>query len=111
MLQQDNPEDYVMATGETHTVREFAELAFKHAGIDLEWKGEAVDEKGIDKKTGRVLVEVDPKYFRPSEVELLVGDSSKAKKDLGWEPRVTFSKLIKIMVELDLKAIEEKGDI
>ncbi|SNY15269.1 GDPmannose 4,6-dehydratase [Orenia metallireducens] len=102
MLQEDNPEDYVVATGETHTVREFAELSFRHAGIELEWKGEGVDEKGIDKKTGKVLVEVDPKYFRPTEVDLLIGDPSKAKEKLGWEPRVTFENLVKMMVDADM---------
>ncbi|KXS43219.1 MAG: GDP-mannose 4,6-dehydratase [Candidatus Frackibacter sp. T328-2] len=111
MLQQDKPEDYVVATGETHTVREFAELAFKHTGVDLEWEGEGVGEKGIDKDTGKVLVEVDPKYFRPTEVDLLIGDPSKAKEELGWEPEVTFEELIKIMVESDLEAIEKHGDI
>lgn len=111
MLQQDKPDDYVVATGETHSVREFAELAFKHVGIELEWEGEGINEKGIDKKTGKVLVEVDPRYFRPAEVDLLIGDPSKAKKELGWEPKVTFEELVQIMVEADLKAIEEKGDI
>jgi len=106
MLQQEKPDDYVAATGETHTVREFAELAFKHAGIELEWEGEGVEEKGIDKKTGKVLVEVDPKYFRPAEVDLLIGDPSRAKRELGWEPRVTFEELVKIMVEADLEAIK-----
>jgi GDPmannose 4,6-dehydratase len=111
MLQQDKPEDYVVATGETHTVRKFAELAFKHTGVELEWEGEGVNEKGIDKNTGKVLVEVDPKYFRPAEVELLIGDPTKAKEELGWEPEVTFSELVKIMVEADLKTIDEEGDI
>lgn len=111
MLQQDKPDDYVVATGETHSVREFAELAFKHVGIELEWEGEGINEKGIDKKTGKVLVEVDPRYFRPAEVDLLIGDPSKAKKELGWAPKVTFEELVQIMVEADLKAIEEKGDI
>jgi GDPmannose 4,6-dehydratase len=111
MLQQEEPEDYVVATGETHTVREFATLAFKHTGVELEWQGKGVNEKGLDKDTGKVLVEVDPKYFRPTEVELLIGDPSKAKEKLGWEPEVTFEELVKIMVESDLKSIEEKGDI
>lgn len=111
MLQQDKADDYVIATGETHTVREFVELAFKHAGIDIEWQGEGVEEKGIDRKTGKVMVEVDPKYFRPAEVDLLIGDPSKAKKEFGWEPKVTFEELVKIMVEADLKAIDELGDI
>ena len=111
MLQQDEPQDYVVATGETHTVREFAEYAFKHTGVELTWEGEGLDEKGIDKETGKVLVEVDPEYFRPAEVDVLLGDPSKAKKELGWEPEVTFEELVKIMVESDLKTIEEQGDI
>ncbi|TDX58916.1 GDP-mannose 4,6-dehydratase [Orenia marismortui] len=105
MLQQDHPEDYVIATGETHTVREFAELAFKHVGIDLQWQGEGVEEKGIDKDTGKIIVEVDPKYFRPAEVELLIGDPTKAKEKLRWEPEVKFEELVKIMVEADLKSV------
>ena len=111
MLQEEEPDDYVVATGETHTVREFAEYAFKHTGVELEWKGEGVDEKGIDKETGKVLVEVDPQYFRPAEVDILLGDPSKAKEKLGWEPKVKFEKLVKIMVKSDLERIEEKGDI
>jgi GDPmannose 4,6-dehydratase len=102
MLQQDQPEDYVIATGETHTVREFAALAFKHAGFELTWEGENEEEKGIDKQTGEVLVEVDPKYYRPAEVDLLLGDPSRARKKLGWEPEVSFNGLVRIMVEADL---------
>ena len=111
MLQEEEPDDYVVATGETHTVREFAEYAFKHTGVDLEWQGDGVDEKGIDKDTGKVLVEVDPQYFRPAEVDILLGDPSKAKEKLGWEPKVTFEELVEIMVKSDLNKIEEKGDI
>src|SRR6056297_3655720 len=107
MMQKNQPDDYVIATNETHTVREFTELAFKHAGIDLEWQGEGKEEKGIDKDTGKVLVEVDPKYFRPTEVDLLIGDYSKAKKELGWEPQVKFEELVKLMVEADLKKLKE----
>lgn len=104
MLQHDTPEDFVIATGEMHTVREFCTLAFHEAGIELEWKGEGVNEKGIDKATGRVLVEVDPKFFRPTEVEQLCGDPSKAKKLLGWNPtKTSFQDLVKIMVKHDLK--------
>lgn len=104
MLQHETPEDFVIATGEMHTVREFCTLAFHEAGIELEWKGEGVDEKGIDKATGRVLVEVDPKFFRPTEVEQLCGDPSKAKKLLGWNPtKTSFQDLVKIMVKHDLK--------
>ena len=108
ILQQPSPDDFVIATGEYHTVREFATLAFEAVGIALEWQGEGVDEKGIDKATGRVLVEVDPKYFRPAEVEQLLGDPSKAKNLLGWNPRKTsFHDLIKIMVEHDMKFVRK----
>ena len=103
ILQHETPEDFVIATGEMHTVREFCTLAFHEAGIELEWQGEGVDEKGIEKSTGRVLVEVDPKFFRPAEVEQLCGDPTKAKKLLGWNPRKTsFEQLVKIMVRNDL---------
>ena len=102
MLQQEKPDDYVIATGETHSVREFCEKAFKFAGIDIIWKGKGINEKGIDKKTGKVLISVNPKYFRPTEVDLLVGDYSKAKKELGWEPKISFEKLVEIMVNNDL---------
>lgn len=106
MMQQDKPEDYVIATGQTHTVREFAELAFREAGIELAWKGEGISEKGVDKKTGRVLIEIDPKYFRPTEVEFLLGDPSKAVKKLGWNPNKTaFEDLVKIMVAHDMKNV------
>ena len=106
MMQQEKPEDYVIATGQTHTVKEFAELAFREAGMDIAWKGEGVSEKGVDKKTGRVLIEVDPNYFRPTEVDFLLGDPSKAVKKLGWDPGKTpFEKLVKIMVEHDLKNV------
>ena len=108
MLQQDRPDDYVIASGQGHTVREFAELAFKYLGIELEWAGVGVQEVGIDRKNGQVLIEVDPSYFRPTEVELLIGDPTKAIKKLGWKPRVSFAELIKIMVEADLKNIEKK---
>jgi len=111
MLQHDTPEDYVIATGETHTVREFVETAFSHVDVDIKWQGEGVDEKGIDKETGKVLVEVDPKYFRPTEVDLLIGDPSKAKEELGWEPEIKFKELVQLMVQSDLEAIEEHGDI
>lgn len=103
MLQQDKPDDYVIATGENHTVREFVELAFSHVGINVEWQGEGIDEKGIDSATGRILVEIDPRYFRPTEVELLLGDPSKAKAQLGWKPRVTFIELCSMMVKADLE--------
>jgi GDPmannose 4,6-dehydratase len=112
MLQHDTPEDFVIATGETHTVREFVTLAFKEVGIDIEWQGSGVDEKGMDKKTGKVLVEVDPKYFRPTEVELLLGDPTKAKTVLGWNPTQTsFEELVKIMVKSDMKLVEREDRI
>lgn len=103
MLQQDVPGDYVVATGETHSVREFTTLAFAEAGVKLQWQGSGVDEKGIDATTGKVLVEVDPKYFRPSEVDLLVGDATKARENLGWQPKISFGELCKLMVQEDLK--------
>jgi GDPmannose 4,6-dehydratase len=103
MLQQSIPEDFVIATGESHSVREFCQLAFKECGIDLKWEGEGINEKGLDKTTGKVLVEVDPRYFRPTDVEFLLGDPSKAKEKLGWNPRKTsFEELVKIMVKSDL---------
>ncbi len=101
MLQQERPDDYVLATNETHTVREFATLAFREAGIELAWRGTGVEEKGYDKKTGRLLVEVDPRYFRPAEVELLWGDARKAERDLGWKRHVSFPELVKRMVQED----------
>jgi len=103
MLQQDHPDDYVLATGETHTVREFCEKAFAVAGIRLEWKGDGVDEKGVDVATRKTLIEVDPRYFRPTEVELLIGDASKARKSLEWTTTVGFDELVRIMVEHDLE--------
>lgn len=107
MLQHESPEDFVIATGEHHSVREFATLAFHYAGIELEWQGEGIDEKGIDKATGKVLVEVDPRFFRPSEVEQLLGDPTKAKTLLGWNPTTTsFDKLVRIMVEHDMKNVK-----
>lgn len=103
ILQQDEPEDFVIATGETRTVREFVEAAFKCAGITIRWEGEGVNEKGIDAETGRVLVEVSPEFFRPAEVDLLLGDPTKAKEKLGWNPRKTsFDELVRRMVEHDL---------
>ena len=102
MLQQEKPDDYVVATGETHSVREFAEKAFAFVDIPLEWKGEGVDEKGINGKTGDIVVEIDPEYFRPNEVDHLCGDPSKAKKELGWEPKVKFEELVHLMMEAEL---------
>ena len=123
MLQQDKPEDYVIATGETHSVREFVDQAFAHAGIEIEWKGHGLEEKGIihslssssqpnalhlkpfatGLKIGDSIIEIDPRYFRPTEVEVLIGDASKAKRDFGWEPKVKFKELVKIMVDVDLQ--------
>ena len=104
MLQNDKPEDYVIATGVQHSVREFCELAFRHAGIELEFKGEGLDEKGIDKATGRVLVEVSPDFFRPTDVVNLLGDPSKAAEELKWNPSETsFEELVKMMTEADMK--------
>ena len=106
MLQHDQPEDFVIATGEQHSVREFTERAFAHVGIELRWQGEGIQEQGIDKATGRVLVEVDPKYFRPAEVETLLGDPTKAKTLLGWNPQKTsFEELVRIMVEHDVQYV------
>ena len=107
IMQQPEPDDFVIATGEYHTVREFTTLAFARAGIELEWKGEGLDEKGIDRATGRVLVEVDPKYFRPAEVDQLLGDPTMARTKLGWNPRKTsFQQLVNIMVDNDLQLVK-----
>lgn len=101
MLQQEIPKDYVLATGETHTVREFVELTFKEVGINIKWIGSGIEEKGIDEKTGKTLIEINPRYFRPTEVDLLLGDPTKARKELGWERKTSFKDLIKMMVEAD----------
>ncbi len=108
ILQQEKPEDFVLATGETHTVREFVELAFKEAGIELEWSGRGIKEKGVDKKSGKTIVEVDSAYFRPTEVDLLLGDPTKAREKLGWEHKYKLSDLVKDMVENDI--LEAKKD-
>ncbi len=111
MLQHDTPEDFVIATGEMHTVREFCTLAFAEANIELEWQGEGVDEKGIDKATGRVLVEVDPKYFRPAEVEQLLGDPTKSRTLLGWNPTSTpFPELVRIMMANDMANVKRQSE-
>ncbi|MDE6318040.1 MAG: GDP-mannose 4,6-dehydratase [Muribaculaceae bacterium] len=108
IMQHPVPEDFVIATGEMHTVREFATLAFRHVGIELEWVGEGVNEKGIDKATGKVIVEVDPKYFRPCEVEQLLGDPSKARELLGWNPlKTSFEELVRKMVEHDMRFVRK----
>lgn len=103
MLQQETPHDLVIATGKTYTIRQFVELAFKEVGIDISWKGQGIDEKGYNSATGETLVEVNPKYFRPAEVEFLWGDPSKAKKVLGWEPKTPLEELVRIMVKYDLE--------
>ena len=103
ILQQEKPDDFVLATGETHTVREFVEAAFSEVGVKIVWKGSGVEEKGYCAKTGKLLVDVNPKYFRPAEVDLLLGDPSKAQRVLGWQRKVSFRELVKIMVEADLK--------
>jgi len=112
MLQHHTPEDFVIATGEMHTVREFVTCAFKEVGIELMWQSNGVDEKGIDAATGKVLVEVDPKYFRPTEVDQLLGDPSKAKRILGWNPtKTSFDTLVKLMVQSDLKLVSKEERI
>ena len=109
ILQNDKPDDFVIATGEMHTVREFCELAFKEVGIDIRWEGKGIDEKGIDNATGDVLIEVDPQYFRPTEVDQLLGDPTKATKELGWNPTKTpFETLVKEMVREDLELVKKE---
>ncbi len=106
MLQQSIPDDYVLATGSTTSVRRFTELAFESAGIDIVWQGKGVDEKGFDKNTGKLLIEISPEYFRPSEVDFLVGDASKAKKQLGWEAKTSVQQLAHLMVKADISLVE-----
>ncbi len=108
MMQQDTSDDYVLATGQTHSVREFVEMTFRKVELDLEWKGEGENEVGVDKATGRTLVEIDPDYFRPAEVDLLQGDASKARKELGWEPEKGLEELVREMVESDLEKCQQK---
>lgn len=107
MLQIPEADDFVVATGETHTVREFIERSFKHLDIVIEWKGHNEKEVGIDIKTGKTFVRIDPKYYRPTEVELLLGNPAKAKQKLDWEPKVKFEELVKIMVDADWKKINK----
>ena len=109
ILQHDKPDDFLLATGETHTVREFVEEVGKNLGMNIVWKGNGTDEIGIDIKTGKTAVKIDPAYFRPSEVDLLLGDASKAHKILGWKPKVTFKALAKLMTEQDLKLVQEEA--
>jgi GDPmannose 4,6-dehydratase len=106
MLQQPEPDDYVLASGEAHSVRDFVEEAFRHVGRDIQWQGAGVEEKGLDAKSGDVLVQVDPRYFRPSEVDLLIGDPTKAREKLGWHHSVSFSALVQEMVEADLDTVK-----
>jgi GDPmannose 4,6-dehydratase len=109
MLQQEKADDYVVATGEMHTVREFIEKAFGHVERTIEWRGKGVNEEGIDTTTGKTVVKIDPRYFRPAEVEQLLGNPGKAKRQLGWTPEVTFEKLVKIMTDGDLRLLDKKG--
>lgn len=109
MLQEDAPDDYVLATGENHTVREFVEEAAKLLGMDIEWNGEGVNEIGVDKQSGNVIIEIDQNYFRPAEVDILLGDATKAKEKLGWNPKTSFRELVKMMVDSDLKKAEEEA--
>ena len=109
MLQQERPDDYILATGETHSVREFVEEAATLLGFDLVWEGKGLEERGIDKKTGKTIIEIDPAYFRPAEVDLLIGDASKAKEKLGWKPKVNFKELVKIMVQADYDSEKNKS--
>jgi GDPmannose 4,6-dehydratase len=111
MLQQDQPEDYVIATGQTWSVREFCERAFRRVGIELAWEGSDEHERGVDATSGRVLVEVDPRYFRPTEVDLLLGDASKAHQNLGWVPRTSFDELVQLMVDSDLKLAADEAHL
>ena len=114
ILQQEKPDDYVIATGEQHSVREFCLLAFRRAGIELRFEGEGADEKGVDIKTGKVLVEVSPDFYRPTDVVNLWGDPSKAKKELGWDPskKTSFEQLVNLMVDADMAkvAVERAGE-
>jgi GDPmannose 4,6-dehydratase len=110
MMQQETPDDYVLATGEKHSVREFTEKAFARTGITIEWRGKGVEEKGVDKKSGRVLIEIDSRYFRPTEVELLLGDPSKAHRKLGWKHKTSFAELVNEMVDNDLKVVRREDE-
>jgi GDPmannose 4,6-dehydratase len=111
MLQQDKPDDYVIATGENHTVREFADTAFRCVGIDIEWQGTGAGEIGIDKKTGKTVVKVNPVYFRPAEVEMLLGNPAKAEKKLGWKRDISFIQLVNRMVNNDIAIIKKENKL
>jgi GDPmannose 4,6-dehydratase len=109
ILQADTPDDFVLATGETRSVREFVELAFAEVGRTIEWRGKGIDESGVDKKSGKTVVRIDPTYFRPTEVDLLIGDASKARQKLGWKPKTTFRQLVKDMVARDLAVARQEA--
>ncbi len=111
MLQQEKPDDFVIATGETQTVRKFVELTAKEVGFEIEWKGNGVDEVGIDKKSGKEIVRINPRYFRPTEVDLLLGDPTKASKELGWKAKTSLEEMVKIMVDSDMEKLKEKGEV
>jgi len=111
MLQQNEPEDFVLATGKLCSVRQFIELAAKELDYEIEWIGDGIDEKGYDKITGKLLVEIDPKYFRPTEVDLLLGDATKAKEKLGWEPKIKFEDLVKEIIKGDIEQLVNYGKI
>jgi GDPmannose 4,6-dehydratase len=108
MLQHPTPDDFVIATGETHSVREFVEEAARHVGIELSWEGTGVNEKGMDRKTGKTIISIDPAYYRPAEVELLIGDITKAKNELHWTPKTSISELVKIMMKYDCDQLVTK---
>lgn len=110
MMQQDKPDDYVIATGETHSVREFVEICARHLGFEIEWKGEGMDEIGVDKHTGKIIVNVNKRFFRPAEVDMLLGDPSKAKRQLGWKPRVKFAELANKMIDSDMQMLKESDE-
>ena len=110
MLQQDKPEDFVIATGETHSVRELVEASARHVGFNIKWEGKGLEELGIDTNTGKTIIRIDPRFFRPTEIDLLLGDSSKAKTVLKWQPRTTFETLAKMMVDADMKMLQEKDE-
>ncbi|MDA0986440.1 MAG: GDP-mannose 4,6-dehydratase [Bacteroidetes bacterium] len=109
MLQQEKPEDFVLATGKTTTIRKFTEIVFNELGIEIKWQGDGINEVGIDAKTGKVIIGIDPKYFRPSEVDYLIGDATKAEKKLGWKAKTTIEELAKLMVKADFAKVEKRG--
>jgi len=106
-MQKPNPDDYILATGRTTSVRHFVELAFQYVGIQIDWEGEGVNEKGLNRATGKLLVEVSPEFFRPSEVDFLLGSADKARKSLGWQPKTSVEKLVEIMMQADLNRLEK----